>query len=292
MIQGALQGVGLGLRFEITDEVLAALESPPDTNPLAPIAFFEISPENYMRRGGAQPAALSRVRSAFPILSHGLCGDFGGFDALNASYYRTLKTFLDRLNPPFHSDHLCFSGANGRLVHDLLPLPLSPAQAKHTAARLAEIQDRLERPVAIENITHYFLLGRPSMDEADFIAEVVDRASVGLLLDVNNVYVNAQNYGFEAQRFIEKLPLSQVCEIHIAGHHFFPEDKLLIDTHGADVIDPVFSLLSWTVERTGPVPVLLERDNDVPSLAALLNELQTVQAAYKRGISSRSQRQV
>ena len=278
---GAIPGVGLGLRFEIIQEVIEALEKQAS---LAPIAFFEISPENYMRRGGFCPSALARVRSAFPCLSHGLCGNWGGFDPLRGDYYRSLKAFLDELDPPFHSDHLCFGGAQGKLVHDLLPLPISSAQAKYTATRLREIQDRIERPIALENITHYFMLGQSSMDEADFIAEVVERSSAGLLLDVNNVYVNAQNYGFDPKLFIEKLPLSKVCEIHIAGHAYMPEDEVILDTHGAPIIDPVFSLLAWTVERTGPLPVLLERDNNLPSLSVLLDELRAVKAAYEQGL--------
>lgn len=281
-MRGALSGVGLGLRFEITDSVLLAIES---QTSLAPLAFFEISPENYMRRGGRVPAALARVRAAFPCLSHGLCGNWGGFDPLDPGYYQELKTFLDTQNPPFHSDHLCFGGARGRFVHDLLPLPMSSASARHMAFRLREIQQRLERPIAVENITHYLLLGQPSMDEAAFIGEVLERADCGLLLDVNNVYVNAQNYGFDPKAFINRLPLSRVWEIHIAGHQYMPDDDVILDTHGAPVIDPVISLLAWTIERTGPVPVLLERDHNIPSLAELLLELRAIQNAYDLGLS-------
>lgn len=304
-----IEGVGLGLRWEFLSDVLAALEALDASassaaadsgapkgapggpgcplNLLGSIDFFEISPENYMRRGGYYPAALDRVREARPLLSHGLTMNIGGVDPFDAAYFGELRGFLDRLNPPFHSDHLCFSGMGGRMLHDLLPLPLTSASAAHAAARVREAQARLERPMAVENITHYLQLGRASMAEADFLTEVIERASVGLLLDVNNVYVNAQNYGFDPVAFLERLPLGRAVEIHIAGHHRSEEEEILIDTHGEDVIDPVIALLEWVIERTGPIPVLLERDNNVPSFADLAAEAARIRAAYDRALAAR-----
>jgi hypothetical protein len=294
-----IEGVGLGLRWEFLSDVLEALDAsaaPPEgapeeperaPDPLGSVDFFEISPENYMRRGGYYPSALDRVRAARPILSHGLTMNVGGVDPFDAAYMSELRGFLDRLKPPFHSDHLCFSGMGGRMLHDLLPLPLTGAAAIHAAARVREAQDRLERPMAVENITHYLPLGRASMAEADFLTEVIERAGAGLLLDVNNVFVNAQNYAFDPIAFLERLPLERVVEIHIAGHHRSAEEEILIDTHGADVIDPVIALLEWVIERTGPRPVLLERDNHVPSFEDLLAEVQRIRAAYDRGLAAR-----
>ena len=286
-----IHGVGLGLRFESLDEVIALMDEGDPRLDLDRIAFFEVSPENAMRRGGFVPAAVDRVRERFPILTHGLMMSLGGLDPFDDAYFRELRRYVDRLRPPFHSDHLCFSGADGRILHDLLPLPISRAAARHAVARVREARDRLEMPFAVENITHYFMPGgfgpRGALDEAAFITDVVEESGAGLLLDVNNVYVNAQNYGFDAVGFLERMPLDRVVQLHVAGHQYDAEDELVIDTHGADLVDPVLELLAWTVARIGPVPVLLERDHQVPPLAGLLAELARVEAAYQRGLASR-----
>ncbi|AUX45854.1 hypothetical protein SOCE26_073500 [Sorangium cellulosum] len=276
-------GVGLGLRWEFLEEVLAAL----DEGAALPVPFFELSPENYMRRGGYYPAAIERIRERRPILTHGLTLSVGGIDPFDAGYLRALGDLLGRLDPPFHSDHLCFCGVDGRLLHDLLPLPLTPAAAAHAAARIREVEDRLERPMAVENITSYLVPGRASLDEADFLVEVLERAGCGLLLDVNNLYVNARNHGFDPVAFLEKIPPRRVVAMHVAGHEWRDEAEVLVDTHGAPVIEPVLDLLARAVARTGPVPVVLERDHDVPPLAALLDELAAVDAAYRRGLAAR-----
>jgi uncharacterized protein len=281
-LRSAPEGIGLGLRWEFLDDVLARLDG--DRGALAPISFFEVSPENYMRRGGWFPAALDRVAEAFPLLTHGLTLSVGGVDPFDDAYLAALKTFLDRFRPPFHSDHLCFCGIDGKMVHDLLPLPLTPAAAAHTAARLREVTDRLERPVAIENITHYLVPGQASVAETEFLGEVLERSQCSLLLDVNNVHVNATNYGFDPIAWLEAVPLERVVEIHVAGHERSDEDELVIDSHGAPVESPVLSLLEWVVERTGPVPVVLERDCNVPSLDELLAECRAVLGAYRRGL--------
>ena len=281
-----IHGVGLGLRFESIDEILERLDN--GDAELDRVAFFEVSPENAMRRGGFLPAAVDRVRERFPIFSHGLMMSLGGLDPFDDAYFRELSRYLARIRPPFHSDHLCFSGIDGRILHDLLPVPISRTAARHAVARIREARDRLEMPFAIENITHYRLPGGApnALDEATFIADVVRESGAGLLLDVNNVYVNAQNYDFDAVAFLERLPLDRVVEIHVAGHERDDEDGLLIDTHGADMIDPMLELLAWTVARTGPAPVLLERDHRVPDVAGLLAELGRAEAAYRRGIEA------
>jgi uncharacterized protein len=278
-----ITGVGLGLRWQFLDDVLASL----DEGAALPVPFFELSPENYMRRGGYFPAAIERVGARYPFLTHGLTMSVGGLDPFDAGYMRKLVGFLARLDPPFHSDHLSFSGVDGRIVHDLLPLPLTTAAAVHAAARIREAQERIGRPMAVENITYYLAPGRPSLDEADFVVEVLERAGCGLLLDVNNVYVNARNHGFDPVAYIEKIPPARVVAMHVAGHEWRDEHELFLDTHGADVIDPVLSLLTRAVARTGPVPVVLERDNNVPPLDALLAELRSVDAAYQRGLLAR-----
>lgn len=281
-----IAGVGLGLRWDFLEEVLERLDDAATS--LAPLAFFEVSPENYMRRGGYYPAALERVAARFPLVAHGLTLSLGSRDPFDAAYLGELRAFLSHLGVSIYSDHLCFSGDGGRLVHELLPLPLTTASAQHAATRLREVSERLERPVAIENVTHYLIPGVAALDEADFIAEVLGRADASLLLDVNNVVVNAKNYGFDARRFLERLPLERVVEVHVAGHEWSEDDGLFLDSHGAPVDDPVFAHLEWLVQRTGPVPVLLERDHKVPSLAELLEESARVDAAYRRGLAHRA----
>jgi uncharacterized protein len=280
----SIQGVGLGLRFAFLDDVLASLD---EGRRLPGVAFFEVSPENHMRRGGWVPEALDRIGEAYRFLSHGLTMSIGGVDPFDPAYFRELRSFLDRTGAPFHSDHLCFSGAGGRILHDLLPLPHSRASAAHAAARVREAADRLGRPVAVENITYYLVPGEASIDEADFLGEVLDRSGAGLLLDVNNVWVNGQNHGFDPLAFLKRLPLDRVVQLHVAGHAWDEEDRVIIDTHGADMVDPVLDLCAWVVEQTGPVPVVLERDHHIPALEDLLGELGRVERAYARGLAAR-----
>jgi hypothetical protein len=243
-----------------------------------------------MRRGGFIPAALERVAEHFPLLAHGLTLSLGGLDPFDDAYLGELGTFLRRFQVPLFSDHLCFSSASGRIVHDLLPLPLSRAAAAHAAERIGEAASKIGMPVAIENVTRYLVPGQPEMSEAAFIGEVLERADARLLLDVNNAYVNAVNDGTDPLAFLGALPLERVAAIHVAGHERFEDVGIVVDTHGADVIDPVLELLAWTVERTGPVPVVIERDHNVPPLDALLSEAERVEAAYRRGLARRQEK--
>ena len=172
-------------------------------------------------------------------------------------------------------------------VGAFIPAPALSASARHVAARTREAAERLGRPLALENVTHYLVPGRASLDEAAFITEVLERSGAGLLLDVNNVYVNAKNYGFDPDEFVAALPLERVVQLHVAGHEWSGDDDLFIDSHAAAVDDPVLALLERVVERTGPVPVLLERDHKVPPLDELLAETSRVAAAYERGLARR-----
>lgn len=277
---GAVHGVGLGLRWQFLDDVLARLD---DDGALAPIAFFEVAPENYMRRGGYFPAMLARVAARFPLLSHGLTLSVGGVDPLDGAYLAELRRFLARFEPALHSDHLCFSGVEGLQTHDLLPLPFTAEAARHAASRLRAARRLLGRPVAVENITYYLVPGEREMDEATFLNEVLAQADAELLLDVNNVYVNARNHGdYEPIELLERLPLDRVAALHVAGHE--RRERLLIDTHGADAPDPVLDLVAWVIERTGPLPVVVERDHRIPPFEELLAEVGRARAAYDRGL--------
>ena len=273
---GALGGVGLGLRWEFLEEVL--------DGPQCDVAFFEVSPENYLGRGGYYPSALARVAERYPILSHGLTLSLGAMDEPDPGYLSALRAELARLKPAWHSDHLCFSSAGKTVLHELLPLKFSAENVARVAQRARRVEAFLERPFAIENITYYVHPGKPELSELEFLRAVLDESGARLLLDVNNVYVNAQNHGFDPYQFIAGLPLERVVEIHVAGHKT-TDSGLLLDTHSQPVADPVLALLEWTIERAGPVPVLLERDNDVPELSELLAEVSRLQAIQTRALS-------
>jgi hypothetical protein len=275
-----LSGVGLGLRWDFLEEVLE--------RPEVDVAFFEVSPENYMRRGGFYPAALERIAERHPIVTHGLTLSLGAIDPPSDDYLADLATEVRRLRSPWHSDHLCFSTAGPRVLHDLLPLKLCRENVGRVADRIRSVQDRLGVPMAVENISWYAHPGRREMPEPEFIRAVLEAADCGLLLDVNNVWVNAQNHGFDPYAFIGELPLERVVQIHVAGHTQ-RADGLIIDTHGAAVIDPVSELLGWTVERTGAVPVLLERDNFVPPLDELLDEVARLCRVYDAALGRRQE---
>ncbi|HEX5099137.1 MAG TPA: DUF692 domain-containing protein [Polyangiaceae bacterium] len=266
-------GVGLGLRWEFLEEVL-------DGPPLA-LDFFEVSPENYMRRGGYYPAALERVLARYPLVTHGLTLSLGAHAPPDTEYLAELTNEVERLRTPWHSDHLAFTSAGARAFHELLPLPFTRDTARRVAERLEALAETLGRPVAVENITYYALPGPAELSEGDFMGELFERTRAGLLFDVNNVYVNAKNHGFDAERALSAFPLERVVEVHVAGHTHTPSG-LILDTHGAKVAEPVLSLLEQTLVRTGPVPVLLERDNDVPPLAELVAEVRAIRAVCER----------
>jgi uncharacterized protein (UPF0276 family) len=269
-------GVGLGLRWDFLEEVL-------EGDPLD-VAFFEVSPENYMRRGGYFPAALERIRERYSLSTHGLTLSLGALAEPSTDYLTELRTEIERLGAPFHSDHLSFTSSGDLQFHELLPLTFSKENVIRVADRLDRTSDTLGVPLAFENITYYAHPGRREFEEAEFITAILERSQAGLLLDVNNVWVNAQNHGFDPFALISALPLDRVVELHVAGHERSP-DGLVLDTHGAPVVDPVQELLEFTLARVGPVPLLLERDNNVPELPVLLAEVAHLKALYERAVN-------
>jgi hypothetical protein len=243
------------------------------------VPFWETCPENVVGDGGRQHRLACTILDRDPVLTHGLTLSVGGFDAWDEEYLRDLGSFLIRTDTPWHSEHLCFTSVDANCLHELLPLPFTREAVRHTIARVRELQARLPVPLLLENITYYAELGAAEMDEADFITAVLEGADVGWLLDVNNVYVNALNFGFDPKEWLSRMPLDRVAQLHIAGHKKF--GNLTVDTHGADVIDPVIDLMQWTLKRLGrPVPVLLERDNHIPEFDLLLAERARIQHAY------------
>ena len=286
----SVNGVGLGLRWDFVDELLA-------TKPH--VDFLEISPENYMGRGGYYDEALERTREVYPIVTHGLTMSLGGTDPLREDYLAGVARFLDRVKSPWHSDHLCFSTFGGVVLHDLLPIPFKKEEVSRVAERIKRAQDAIGRPMAVENVSSYMHPGKREMSEAEFIARVCDAADCGLMLDVNNAYVNATNFGFDVDEWMRTVPLERVVQMHVAGHDWVtdgtwkssdvvptdPEERskmLIVDTHGSDCSGDVLALLERVLERTGPVPVLLERDQAIPPLDQLLVEVARVKAIWTR----------
>lgn len=248
------------------------------------VRFFEVSPENHMHRGGRIPATFAQIAEKYSIITHSLAMSLGGADPFCKDYFAELKHFLDRFGGLWHSDHLCFCGLEGRAMHDLLPIPFTEDSAKRTAQRIREAQDRLEKPMLIENISYYMSLGASEMDEADFVRLVIESADCGLLLDVNNVFVNSLNHNFDPFAWLEKIPLHRVRQLHVAGYEAWDETTW-IDTHGESVRSEVIDMMAWVVERIGPVPVVLERDKNIPPLNDLLAEVQLLDRAYQQALA-------
>jgi uncharacterized protein (UPF0276 family) len=217
----------------------------------------------------------------------------GGTDPLRPEYLKGLRAFLDRVKSPWHSDHLCFSTYGGVVLHDLLPVAFKKEEVLRIADRVKRAQDAVGRPLAIENVSFYLHPGKREMTEAEFIASLCEAADCGLMLDVNNAYVNATNFGFDVDTWMRTVPLHRVVQMHVAGHDWFHEgdwkiaegkgdERLIVDTHGNDVCDDVLALLERTLEKTGPVPVLLERDQSIPPLDALLAEVASIKEIWTR----------
>jgi uncharacterized protein (UPF0276 family) len=260
-----LLGIGLSLPTALFPEVSAAADS---------IQWLEVISETYLDEGGLSEQLLSLAKSRFPIVCHGVAMSLGSVDPLNEAYLRNLEGLFEFCRPPWFSDHLCFSSFEGRYFHDLIPLPRVPETINHVADRIKYVQDRFQRPFLIENLSQHLQCPADTMTEADFYARVAEKADCGLLLDVNNIYVNSLNHGSDPMEFLENIPLERVVEIHVAGHSpsaHFP--GVIIDTHGAPVCEQVFDLLEWTLAHTNPCGILLERDNNIPPFPELLGEL-------------------
>lgn len=259
---------GIGFRKDFADEFLSGSILKP--------GFVELAPENWMKIGGFWKKKLNELAEKYPITSHGLSLSLGSPEELDFEFMKNVKTFLKEYNVEIYSEHLSFSKCNNAHLYDLLPIPFREDAVKHVASRIKQVQDFLGRQIAIENVSYYTPVAA-EMDEATFIKSVVEEANCLLLLDVNNVYVNAYNHNYNTKEFIEKLPLERVAYIHMAGHTKVAPD-LIIDTHGEAIIDPVYELFDWTLENINPVPVLLERDFNIPELNKLQDELNNLDA--------------
>ncbi len=257
---------GIGLRTPHVNEVLAQR---PD------VPFFEVHSENYYVDGGPALAALARIRADYPLSLHGVGMSLGSTDPLDRSHVEKLRTLIARVEPALVSEHLCWSGVAGRHLNDLLPLPYTEETLALACTRVSELQERLGREIAIENISSYLTFADSSIPEWDFVAALARRTGCQVLLDVNNIYVNATNHGFDADIYVAAIPPDAVAEIHLAG--FEEADGCLIDTHGTPVAPDVWALYARTIARLGSRPTLIEWDTDIPAFAVLQREAATAE---------------
>lgn len=277
----ALAGAGLGLRRAFLDALLA--------EPDPAVDFVEVAPENWIGVGGVFGRKLRAAAERWPLVCHGLSLSIGATDPLDVPFLHRLKAFLDTHEAVLYTEHLSYSSDGGHL-YDLLPIPFTAESVRHVAARVGQVQDVLERRIALENVSYYAAPGR-DMAEIDFIAAVLDEADCDLHLDLNNLHVNAVNHGYDARDFLRRLPAERVVYGHVAGHYVEP-DQLLVDTHGAAVVDPVWRLLDEAYAAFGVFPTLLERDFRFPPLAELLDEVGHIAALQTRWDSCRVERRL
>jgi uncharacterized protein (UPF0276 family) len=261
--------VGLGFRLGMAKAMLERNETA--------FQFVEIAPENYLGVGGKRARLLAMAKERWPIVAHGLCGDLAGSAPMNDALLEDLRVLLKDTGAAWYSDHLCLTHAAGSELHELVPTPMNDEWVERFAHRISELQKRLEVPVAIENVSAYTRMPDSTMPEHAFVAAVAEAADCKILLDVNNVYVNAHNFGDDAEAFIRAMPMERVAEIHMAGHHVEDEETLL-DTHGAAIVDPVYELLAFALgvmkeKRPTLPPILLERDHNFPALTELEDEV-------------------
>ena len=255
-------GFGLGLRPE---HYAAVLESRPAVD------WFEIISENYLVAGGKPLYFLDRIREHYPMVMHGVSLSIGGSDPLDTDYLAALKRLAVRVEPAWISDHLCWTGIDGRNLHDLLPLPYTEEAIAHVAGRVMQAQDCLGRRILLENVSSYVTYTDSRISEWEFLSAIAERADCHILLDVNNVYVSSHNHGFDPLAYLDGVPPGRVRQIHLAGHSH--NGSLIVDTHDHPVPDPVWALYAEAIARLGPVSTMIERDDDIPPLEVLLAEL-------------------
>lgn len=254
-------GVGIGLRIPHYNHIL-------EHKPVCD--WFEVISENFMVDGGRPLYVLDEILEQYRVVQHGVSMYFGSAEPLNREHLRRLKALVQRTKTPWLSDHLCWGSVDGTYSHDLLPMPYTFEAAKRTAEKIREARDFLEVPVVVENVSSYAEFHASEMTEWQFLAEVVERADCGILLDVNNIYVSSQNHSFDPFEYLNNVSHDRVAQIHIAGHSKY--EKYILDTHDHPVIDPVWQLYARAIELVGPTATLLEWDDHIPSFEEVHNE--------------------
>jgi uncharacterized protein len=269
-----IQGAGLGLRRAMLDDLV-------DQTPES-INFMEVAPENWIGLGGRFGKAFKSYTERFPFVCHGLSLSIGSTDPLDMALLANIKRFIKEHDIQLYTEHLSYCSDSGHL-YDLMPIPFTEEAVHHVAGRIRQVQDFLEQPIAMENVS-YYCAPQQEMSEIDFINAVISESDCNLLLDVNNIYVNSINHRYDPVDFLKQLPGDKAVYIHVAGHFDEAED-LRVDTHGADVIDPVWTLLDKAYETFGCLPTLLERDFNIPSVSELLSEvdqIRRIQEPYQK----------
>ena len=269
-------GYGLGLRKEHYE---AMLTERPDVD------WLEIISENYMVEGGKPLDYLTRIREHYPMVMHGVSMSIGSTEPLDFNYLKKLKALIERVEPAWFSDHLCWTGVDGINLHDLMPLPYTEEAVQHVAERVSQVQDYMGRRMLLENVSSYVSYSDSQMSEWEFLSAVAERADCLILLDINNIYVSAFNHKFDANLYLNAVPAERVYQIHLAGHAH--ENDLIIDTHDHPIADPVFELYATAVQRFGRVSTMVERDDNIPPLAELLAELDQVRHIAERYFEER-----
>lgn len=265
--QYSVHGAGLGLRRGLT----AVLSDLPDA-----IDFMEVAPENWINVGGSMGKNFRRFTERYPFVLHGLSLSIGSPAELDEELVRSIGKFMDTHNIDTYTEHLTYCSDDGHL-YDLMPIPFTQEAADYVAQRISRVQDILGRKIGMENASYYAAPGK-QMEEIDFVNYVVEKSDCGLLLDLNNIYVNSVNHGYDAEQFLAAMPGERIMYAHIAGH-YNEADDLIVDTHGTDVIDPVWGLLDKAYQQFGVFPTLLERDFNFPPLYELLAEVEQIKAA-------------
>lgn len=270
-----IAGIGVGLRRQYAAD-LAQTERQID--------FIEIMPENWVCFGGRRRRQLEACAERYPSVTHSVSLNIGGNDPLDAELLDATAELLRQVDAPFFTDHVCYSSVRGQPVSDLLPLPFTREVIEHTAARIIAARDRVGHPLALENATFYAHMPGAEMDEASFLCQLLEAGDCGMLLDVNNVYVNSQNHGFDPRAFIDRMPLSRVWQLHLAGHTRV--NDTIIDTHIGPIIEPVWDLYRYTLRRAGRlIPTLIEWDQDIPSFDEVVDEVDRAREAAKQALA-------
>lgn len=272
----AVPDLGVGVGFRVPHYAYVVENRPP-------MDWFEIVSENFMVDGGSPRFYLDALSETYPVIPHGVSMSLGGRP--DAEHQARLAALLDRLDPPWFSDHLCFTGSDHANAHDLLPLPYTEDVLEHVVERIRGVKARFGRLFAVENVSSYLTYRASRMTEWQFVAEVLERADCGMLLDVNNVFVSSVNHGFDPTTYIDSLPLDRVVQIHLAGHSVM--DGYRLDTHDAPICDEVMDLYAYTIARTGPVSTLIEWDGNIPTWERLSEEADKVRSLRRRVLGER-----
>ncbi len=266
-----ISGVGIGLRSQHTHEILTTL---PD------IDWLELLADNHLADGGQSVDQLDAIAQHYPLTLHCVGMSLASVEPLDLAYCQRIKRLAKRVNASWISEHLCFSAALGVYSHDLLPIPYNQESLAHCVQRVLHIQEILGERLLVENVSSYMTFQNSDMSEIEFICALAEQADCGLLIDVNNIYVNHLNHGLDGEAYIDQLPIDRVQEVHLAGYQ--QQENFVLDAHNNPVSEPVWALYQRLIERQPNLPTLIEWDNDIPPLQILLDEVQKARHIIQR----------